>query len=100
MRPVYSYVGVDWERAFGLSGDSTRINQGDFDGVNLAGIQALDQLTRRQQEEIERLRSENAAQARLIEEMQGRQSSLSAEAAELRARLARLEALLTAPPGS
>ncbi len=34
-------MAQDWHRAFGLSADSTTINTGDFDGVNLAAAQAL-----------------------------------------------------------
>ncbi len=34
-------MAQDWHRAFGLSADSTTINTGDIDGVNLAAAQAL-----------------------------------------------------------
>jgi hypothetical protein len=70
-------MAQDWHRAFGFNGDSLTINQGDFDGVNLAGVKALDARTQRQQAEIDALRAENA---------------------ELRARLARIEAALAAKP--
>jgi hypothetical protein len=59
-------MAQDWERAFGFGGDGTTINMSDFDGVNLAAVQALARRT-------EALQAENAA---------------------LRARLERLEALL------
>lgn len=35
-------MAQDWERTFGLSGDSTTINSGDLAGVTLAGVQALE----------------------------------------------------------
>jgi len=70
-------MAQDWHRAFGLSADSLTINQGDFDGINLVAIQALEARTTAQAGEIASLRAENA---------------------ELRARLERLEALLAAPP--
>jgi len=63
-------MAQDWQRLvagpLSLNADSTTINQGDFDGVNLAGIIALEARTR----------------------------ALAEENAALRARLARLEALL------
>lgn len=64
----------DFRRAFGLGSDERSIGTVDADGVALAGVQALDARTERQQAEIEALRAENA---------------------ELRARLERLEALIT-----
>lgn len=69
-------MAQDWKRAFGFSGDSTTINSGDFDGVNLAAVQALD------------------ARTRGLPELERQVAALAAENAELRARLARLEALL------
>jgi len=62
-------MAQDWQRAFGFGGDGTTINMSDFDGVNLAAIQALARRT----------------------------EALQAENAELRARLERLEALLAGP---
>jgi hypothetical protein len=59
-------MAQDWHRAFGFTRDDRTINMSDFDGVNLAAIQAL---TRRTE-------------------------ALQAENAELRARLERLEALV------
>jgi hypothetical protein len=70
-------MAQDWQRAFGFSGDGTTINMSDFDGVNLAAIQALEQRTAQQAAEIEALRAQNAS---------------------LQARLERLEALVPAPP--
>jgi hypothetical protein len=57
-------MAQDWQRAFGFSRDGTTINMSDFDGVNLAAIQALERRT-------ERLQAENAelhAQNRSLEE--------------------------------
>ncbi|MFL5382313.1 MAG: tail fiber domain-containing protein [Longimicrobiaceae bacterium] len=70
-------MAQDWQRAFGFGGDGTTINMSDFDGVNLAAIQALARRT-------EALQAENASL----------RTRLETENAELRARLARLEALL------
>jgi trimeric autotransporter adhesin len=50
-------MAQDWQRAFGFSSDSTTINQGDFDGVNLAAIQALDAQVRALQDENAQLRA-------------------------------------------
>jgi len=59
-------MAQDWQRAFGFSSDSTTINMSDFDGVNLAAIQALERRTAEQADEIRALRSQNAdLQARL-----------------------------------
>ncbi|HEU4452472.1 MAG TPA: tail fiber domain-containing protein, partial [Longimicrobium sp.] len=69
-------MAQDWHRAFGLNEDDRTINSGDFDGVNLAAIQALEARTAE-------LR---AAQAQLAEK--------SRKIDELEARLARIEALL------
>jgi trimeric autotransporter adhesin len=66
-------MAQDWHAAFRLNDDPLTINQGDFDGVNLAAIQALERRT------VE-LREALAARDR--------------EVAELQERLARLEALL------
>jgi hypothetical protein len=56
-------MAQDWDRAFGLSGDSLTINSGDFDGVNLAAVQALERRTAEQRAEIDALRAENRALA-------------------------------------
>lgn len=86
-------MAQDWQRAFGFNRDSLTINSGDFDGINLAAVQALEKRTTTQQARIATLEQENAAQAARIE--------------ELEARLARIEAALggegrpkPAPPGT
>src|SRR3954452_15524961 len=64
-------MAQDWHRAFGFTTDDHTINMSDFDGVNLAAVQALTRRTDALSGENAQLRSENA---------------------ELRARLDRLEA--------
>jgi hypothetical protein len=70
-------MAQDWHAAFGFNADPLTINQGDFDGVNLAAVKALDARTQAQQARIETLERENA---------------------DLRARLERIEAALAAKP--
>jgi hypothetical protein len=76
-------MAQDWHAAFGFNGDATTINMSDFDGVNLAAIQALDTRTTGQESRLQALEAENAR--------------LRAQNAEMEARLRRLEALVTAP---
>lgn len=76
-------MAQDWHAAFGLNDDPLTINSGDFDGVNLAAIQALERRTaelRAAQEELRRAQAELGAKARRID--------------DLEARIARLEALV------
>lgn len=86
-------MAQDWHRAFGFSGDSTIINMSDLDGVNLAGIQALEARTARQSAEIEALAADNAALRAQLETLRGRNE-------QLEARLRRLEALVAPPQPS
>jgi hypothetical protein len=81
----------DFWREFGLGTEPLAIGHLDMDGVNFAGIKALDTRTLQMQSEIAELRTENQAL---------RTSAAAAEArnAELEARVARLEALITATP--
>jgi trimeric autotransporter adhesin len=83
-------MAQDWQRAFGFSGDDRTINMSDFDGVNLAAIQALDTRTSGQEARIQALEAENA---RLREENE----RIREESARTEARLRRLEALLPEP---
>lgn len=78
-------MAQDWHRAFGFSRDSLTINQGDFDGVNLAGIQALETRTERQQAEIAALRQQ-------VEALQAQNQALRTDNAEARRRADELEA--------
>jgi hypothetical protein len=77
-------MAQDWNRAFRFSGDSTTINMSDFDGVNLAGIQALDRVVAAQAETIAALAAEN--------------TRLREEAVRTEERLRRLEALVLPAP--
>jgi hypothetical protein len=70
-------MAQDFHAVFGLGDDEKVIGTVDEGGVALAGVKALDTRTTRQQSEIDALRAENA---------------------ELRARLARIEAALAAKP--
>jgi trimeric autotransporter adhesin len=72
-------MAQDWHAAFPLNDDPLTINQADFDGVNLAAIQALERRT--------------AEQAGRIRELE----AVVAELPGLRERLAGLEALLAEP---
>ncbi|HEX8299394.1 MAG TPA: tail fiber domain-containing protein [Rubricoccaceae bacterium] len=58
-------MAQDWQRLvagpLGLNDDETTINTGDFDGVNLAGVIALEARTQAQAAEIAALRAEVAA---------------------------------------
>jgi len=67
-------MAQDWHQAFGFSKDNTTINMSDFDGVNLAAIQALEKRTT---------------------ELRAQVAEKDAKIQELEARIARLEALLT-----
>ncbi len=82
-------MAQDWHRAFGFSGDSTTINMSDFDGVNLAGIQALERRTAGQASELERLSADNTDLRAQIEVLRSQNQRLEE-------RLRRLEA--QAPP--
>jgi hypothetical protein len=66
-------MAQDFQKAFPLTTDNKGINMSDLDGVNLAGVRALEARTRRMQEELD-------VKTKKIE--------------TLEARLARLEALL------
>jgi len=76
-------MAQDWHRAFGFTTDDHTINMSDFDGVNLASIQALIRRTAAQNERIRVLEARNAELAAQV-----------ARNAALEARLARVEALL------
>jgi hypothetical protein len=65
-------MAQDWHRAFGFTRDDTTINQGDFDGVNLAAVKALDEQVQRQDEQIRTLTAENAALRARLERIEAR----------------------------
>jgi hypothetical protein len=72
----------DFWREFGLGSEPLAIGHLDIDGVNFAGIKALDTRTLELQSQVQSLRTENEA--------------LRANNAALEARIARLEALMAA----
>lgn len=76
-------MAQDFYAAFGLGENQLMINSVDIDGVNMAAVQALTARTDALRTENEALRQQNATQA--------------AEIADLRARMERLEALVSAP---
>ena len=84
-------MAQDWHRLvsapLSLNGDSLTINQGDFDGVNLAGIQALEVRTRT-------LAEENTALQAQVDALQAELAALQAERTADAARFARVEAVL------
>jgi hypothetical protein len=73
-------MAQDWHRAFGFTADDRTINMSDFDGVNLAAIQALERRTAE-------LRAQTAEAARLRTELTDTQRRL----AELEAAVRRLQ---------
>jgi hypothetical protein len=61
-------MAQDWHHVFDLSSDKRTINQGDFDGVNLAGVKALDARTVKLMTENEDLKKKvNDLEKRLAE---------------------------------
>ena len=70
-------MAQDWHRAFGFTRDDRTINMSDLDGVNLAGVQALERRT--------------AAQAGQVKALQDENASLRADVAALREQNARFE---------
>jgi trimeric autotransporter adhesin len=80
-------MAQDWHRAFGLNADSLTINQGDFDGINLAAIQALERRTTE-------LRGEVSRRDATIAALEQRVADLEATNTELERRVARIEELL------
>jgi hypothetical protein len=63
-------MAQDFAAAFGLGESELLINTVDIDGVSLAGVQALDRRTGRQQAEIDALRAENAELRRRLERIE------------------------------
>ena len=86
-------MAQDWHRAFGFNADGTTINMSDFDGVNLAAIQALSARTDRLQAENAELRAQNQG---LQQQLQSETAGLRAQNRALEERLQRLEALVQA----
>jgi hypothetical protein len=78
----------DFWREFGLGSEPLAIGHLDIDGVNFAGIKALDARTLQMQSEIQALQTENEA-------LRANNAAVEARNAEMEARIARLEALVT-----
>jgi trimeric autotransporter adhesin len=93
-------MAQDWHAAFALNDDSLTINQGDFDGINLAAIQALDARTEglpALAAEVEALRTELARRDGRLVDVEAELAWTRAEAATLRQRLEVMEARFPAP---
>jgi trimeric autotransporter adhesin len=85
----WNYIGIetgarnigpmaqDWHAAFPLNSDSLTINQADFDGVNLAAVQALERRTAEQAARIQELEAAQARQAAEILELHALVRSLA-----------------------
>jgi outer membrane murein-binding lipoprotein Lpp len=84
-------MAQDWHAAFGFSPDATTINMSDFDGVNLAAIQALERRTRD-------LQAENTALRGQVDALTAGQQRLRDENARMEERLRRLESLAPHAP--
>lgn len=67
-------MAQDWHAAFGLGTDDESINMSDFDGVNLAAIQALEARTTEQAERIRSLEAEVAELRALVESLATRET--------------------------
>ncbi|HEU4561621.1 MAG TPA: tail fiber domain-containing protein [Longimicrobium sp.] len=80
-------MAQDWARAFGFSSDNTTINMSDFDGVNLAAVQALETRTAQQARQL-------GTQAQEIQALRGENAELRAQNRALEERMQRLEALV------
>ncbi len=84
----------DFWREFSLGTEPLAIGHLDIDGVNFAGVKALDERTTRQGADIEALRARNASVEARNAALEARSAAAEARNAELEARLARLEALI------
>jgi hypothetical protein len=80
----------DFWREFGLGSEPLAIGHLDIDGVNFAGVKALDARTLQMQSEIQALRTEN-------ETLRASNAAMEARNAQMEARIARLEALVAGP---
>ena len=85
-------MAQDWQRAFGFASDETTINMSDFDGVNLAAIQALDARTTGHAEHLRAVESRDAGQEARLQALEAENARLRQQNAALEERLRRLEA--------
>jgi hypothetical protein len=81
----------DFWREFGLGAEPLAIGHLDIDGVNFAGVKALDARTLELQSQVQSLRTENEA-------LRASNAAIEARNAEMEARIARLEALAAGSP--
>jgi hypothetical protein len=84
-------VAQDFYAAFGLGEDNRYISSVDADGVAMAAIQGLYQMTQEKQALIETLQANDSRQAALIEALQAENNRQAAQLAALDARLTALE---------
>jgi hypothetical protein len=89
-------MAQDWHAAWGFNSDDTTINSGDFDGVNLAAVKALEARTTALQEQL-RLRDQRiAALEAHSAALQAQAEQRDQRSRDLEERLARVEAALAA----
>ena len=62
-------MAQDWHALFGFSSDDKTINSGDLDGVNLAGVKALEARTAQQAEEIRDLKAQIAELREMVKQL-------------------------------
>jgi hypothetical protein len=84
----------DFWREFGLGAEPLAIGHLDIDGVNFAGVKALDARTLEMRSTIGQQASALARQGAQIEALRSDNETLRAANAEMEARIARLEALV------
>ena len=84
-------VAQDFYAAFGLGEDNRYISSVDADGVTMAAIQGLYQMTQEKQALIETLQADNSRQAAQIEALQTENKRQAAQLAGLDARMTALE---------
>lgn len=88
----------DFWREFGLGAEPLAIGHLDIDGVNFAGVKALDERTSSHADRIQALEAAVAERDARIRELAEAVAARDARAGELEARLQRLEALVAPAP--
>jgi hypothetical protein len=69
-------MAQDWQAAFKLGPDDKTINMSDLDGVNLAGVKALEARTGEQAAEIAKLKAQALDQSTQIRKLEGELAAL------------------------
>jgi hypothetical protein len=90
-------MAQDWARAFGFSRDATTINMSDFDGVNLAAVQALERRSTAHDARVRSLETENAALRNENASLRTDVEALRAQNARFEERLRQIEQAIRAP---